>query len=106
MLLLLNFSLTCPLITRATASMFLEKQLEKTDVTVSWFEQHLTKDGVIPDQPDVLQSRTKKLQVSHLVKQQNSGRSRIFDSYSFSFFSFVFLWSRICRRRFSQKKKN
>ncbi|XP_038162234.1 envoplakin-like [Cyprinodon tularosa] len=47
---------------KATASMFLEKQLEKTDVTVSWFEQHLTKDGVIPDQPDVLQSRTKKLQ--------------------------------------------
>ncbi|KAK5619389.1 hypothetical protein CRENBAI_004552 [Crenichthys baileyi] len=47
---------------KATASMFLEKQLEKTEVTVSWFEQQLTKDGVILDLPDVLQSRTKKLQ--------------------------------------------
>ncbi|MEQ2262327.1 hypothetical protein XENORESO_006806, partial [Xenotaenia resolanae] len=47
---------------KATASMFLEKQLEKTEVTVSWFEQQLTKDGVILDQPDVLQSCTKKLQ--------------------------------------------
>ncbi|XP_047213473.1 envoplakin-like [Girardinichthys multiradiatus] len=47
---------------KVTASMFLEKQLEKTEVTVSWFEQQLTKDGVILDQPDVLQSRTKKLQ--------------------------------------------
>uniref|UniRef100_A0A3B5MCE2 Uncharacterized protein n=1 Tax=Xiphophorus couchianus TaxID=32473 RepID=A0A3B5MCE2_9TELE len=44
---------------KATASMFLEKQLEKTDVTVSWFEQQLAKDGVILDQPDVLQNRTK-----------------------------------------------
>ncbi|XP_014329300.1 envoplakin-like [Xiphophorus maculatus] len=47
---------------KATASMFLEKQLEKTDVTVSWFEQQLAKDGVILDQPDVLQNRTKKLE--------------------------------------------
>uniref|UniRef100_A0A3Q2T5Y0 Envoplakin b n=1 Tax=Fundulus heteroclitus TaxID=8078 RepID=A0A3Q2T5Y0_FUNHE len=42
---------------KATASMFLEKQLEKADITVSTFEQQLTKDGVILDQPDVLQSR-------------------------------------------------
>ncbi|XP_054891427.1 envoplakin-like [Poeciliopsis prolifica] len=47
---------------KATASMFLEKQLEKTEVTVSRFEQQLAKDGVIPDQPDVLQNRTKKLE--------------------------------------------
>uniref|UniRef100_M4A1H7 Envoplakin-like n=1 Tax=Xiphophorus maculatus TaxID=8083 RepID=M4A1H7_XIPMA len=51
---------------KATASMFLEKQLEKTDVTVSWFEQQLAKDGVILDQPDVLQNRTKKLEQSTL----------------------------------------
>ncbi|XP_007560353.1 envoplakin-like [Poecilia formosa] len=47
---------------KATASMFLEKQLEKTEVTVSWFEQQLAKDGVILNQPDVLQNRTKKLE--------------------------------------------
>ncbi|KAM4535188.1 envoplakin-like [Fundulus diaphanus] len=47
---------------KATASMFLEKQLEKADITVSTFEQQLTKDSVILNQPDVLQSRVKKLQ--------------------------------------------
>ncbi|XP_008413685.1 envoplakin-like [Poecilia reticulata] len=50
---------------KATASMFLEKQLEKTEVTVSWFEQQLAKDGVILDQPDVLQNRTKKLESTY-----------------------------------------
>ncbi|XP_043956476.1 envoplakin isoform X2 [Gambusia affinis] len=47
---------------KATASMFLEKQLEKTEETVSGFEQQLAKDGVILDQPNVLQNRTKKLE--------------------------------------------
>ncbi|KAM4717678.1 envoplakin-like isoform 2-T2 [Anableps anableps] len=60
---------------KATASMFLEKQLEKSEVTVSWFEQNLAKDGVILDLPDVLQNRTKKLQ--NMQKQVGSNKEEL-----------------------------
>ncbi|XP_035510377.1 envoplakin [Morone saxatilis] len=47
---------------KATASMFLEKQLQKVDGIVSGFEEQLAKDGVILDKPSALQSRNQQLQ--------------------------------------------
>ncbi|XP_035037145.1 envoplakin [Hippoglossus stenolepis] len=47
---------------KASASMFLEKQLQKGEVSVSGFEDQLTKDGALLDQPNVLLSRQKQLQ--------------------------------------------
>ncbi|XP_053299625.1 envoplakin [Pleuronectes platessa] len=48
---------------KASASMFLEKQLQKGEVSVSGFEDQLAKDGVLMDQPNVLPSRQQQLQV-------------------------------------------
>ncbi|XP_072225362.1 envoplakin [Leuresthes tenuis] len=48
---------------KATASMFLEKQIEKVDGIVSGFEKELAKDGAILDETNALQSRSRKLQV-------------------------------------------
>nr|XP_046271944.1 envoplakin-like [Scatophagus argus] len=50
---------------KATASMFLEKQMQKVDTIVSGFEEQLAKDGVILDKPDALLSRNQQLQVLH-----------------------------------------
>ncbi|KAM9745605.1 envoplakin [Menidia menidia] len=47
---------------KATASMFLEKQIGKVDGVVSGFEEQLAKDRVILDETNTLQSRTQKLQ--------------------------------------------
>lgn len=47
---------------KATASMFLEKQLKNVDGIVSGFEDQLVKDGTILDQPKALQSRKQQLQ--------------------------------------------
>ncbi|CAL8270711.1 unnamed protein product [Lota lota] len=47
---------------KATASMFLEKQLHLVDGTVSAFEEQLAKDGPVPDSPSALQTRSKQLQ--------------------------------------------
>lgn len=48
---------------RATASIFLEKQIKKVDNIVSGFEDQLAKDGTILDQPNALSSRNQQLQV-------------------------------------------
>lgn len=55
------------LFTRATASMFLEKQMQKVDGVLSGFEEQLAKDGVILDKPDALQQRSQQLQVLYFV---------------------------------------
>uniref|UniRef100_UPI001CD8A17C envoplakin-like n=1 Tax=Solea senegalensis TaxID=28829 RepID=UPI001CD8A17C len=47
---------------KATAAMFLEKQMYNVDGFVSGFEDQLSKDGVVLDQPNVLQSRNQRLQ--------------------------------------------
>ncbi|KAM9346768.1 envoplakin [Symphorus nematophorus] len=47
---------------KATASMFLEKQMKNVDGIVSGFEEQLAKDGAILDQPNALQSRNQQLQ--------------------------------------------
>ncbi|KAI3360147.1 hypothetical protein L3Q82_014464, partial [Scortum barcoo] len=47
---------------KATASMFLEKQMQNVKGIVSGFEEQLTKDGAILDQPKALQSRNQQLQ--------------------------------------------
>ncbi|KAK2894186.1 envoplakin [Channa argus] len=47
---------------KATASMFLEKQIQNMDGTVSRFEEQLAKDGTILDQPSTLQIRSQQLQ--------------------------------------------
>ncbi|XP_041812283.1 envoplakin-like [Chelmon rostratus] len=47
---------------KATASMFLEKQMRNVDGIVSGFEEKLAKDGAILDQPNALQSRNTQLQ--------------------------------------------
>lgn len=57
-----NFPCHC-LFSRATASMFLEKQRKNVDGIVSGFEDQLVKDGTILDQPKALQSRKQQLQV-------------------------------------------
>ena len=43
--------------------MFLEKQLQKGEVSVSGLEDQLVKDGVLMDKPNVLPSRQNQLQV-------------------------------------------
>ncbi|TKS91521.1 Envoplakin 210 kDa cornified envelope precursor protein p210 [Collichthys lucidus] len=48
---------------KATASMFLEKQMQKVDGVLSGFEEQLAKDGVILDKPDALQQHSQQLQV-------------------------------------------
>lgn len=57
------------LLTRATASMFLEKQAQNVDGMVSGFEQQLAKDGNILDQPNALPSRNQQLQVLYCIMQ-------------------------------------
>ncbi|XP_017272078.1 envoplakin [Kryptolebias marmoratus] len=47
---------------KAIASMFLEKQIKKVDSVLSGFEDKLTKDGVILNEENALQSRTHNLQ--------------------------------------------
>ncbi|XP_070837780.1 envoplakin [Chaetodon trifascialis] len=47
---------------KATAALFLEKQMENVDGIVSGFEEKLAKDGAILDEPNALQSRNKQLQ--------------------------------------------
>ncbi|GAA6215524.1 envoplakin-like [Lates japonicus] len=48
---------------KATASMFLEKQIQNVDGIVSGFENQLAKDGTILDQSNALQSRNQQLQI-------------------------------------------
>uniref|UniRef100_A0A3Q3N8D0 Envoplakin-like n=1 Tax=Labrus bergylta TaxID=56723 RepID=A0A3Q3N8D0_9LABR len=47
---------------QATASMYLEKQIKNVDGIVSGYEEQLTKDGAILNQPNALQSRNQQLQ--------------------------------------------
>ncbi|XP_073350769.1 envoplakin [Pagrus major] len=47
---------------KATASMYLEKQMKNVDSIVSGFEEQLAKDGVIPDEKKALQIRNQQLQ--------------------------------------------
>lgn len=47
---------------KATASMFLEKQIQNVDRMVSGCEDELVKDGTIINEPNALQNRNKKLQ--------------------------------------------
>nr|XP_061829860.1 envoplakin-like [Nerophis lumbriciformis] len=47
---------------KASASMFLERQMQKVEGTVSGFEQQLVKDGAIPDQTNALMNRGRQLQ--------------------------------------------
>uniref|UniRef100_UPI003AAD0C66 envoplakin-like n=1 Tax=Centroberyx gerrardi TaxID=166262 RepID=UPI003AAD0C66 len=47
---------------KATASMFLEKQIQSVEGIVSGFEEQLAKDGAIPDTPNALQTRSHQLQ--------------------------------------------
>nr|XP_057905968.1 envoplakin-like [Doryrhamphus excisus] len=47
---------------KASASMFLERQMQKVDGMVSGLEQQLVKDGSIPDQTNALISRSRQLQ--------------------------------------------
>lgn len=47
---------------KATASMFLERQINTVDNSVSGFEEQLAEDAAIPDVPNVLQTRIQKLQ--------------------------------------------
>ncbi|XP_056256846.1 envoplakin [Seriola aureovittata] len=48
---------------KATASMFLEKQMHNVEGVVSGFEDQLAKDGTLLHQPNGLQSRNQQLQV-------------------------------------------
>ncbi|CDQ70725.1 unnamed protein product [Oncorhynchus mykiss] len=47
---------------KATASMFLERQINMVDNSVSGFEEQLAEDAALPDVPNVLQTRIAKLQ--------------------------------------------
>ncbi|XP_030591338.1 envoplakin-like [Archocentrus centrarchus] len=47
---------------KATASMYLEKQMQRVEGIVSGFEKELAKDGTILDKPNALQSRNQRLQ--------------------------------------------
>lgn len=47
--------------------MFLERQMQKVDNVISGFEEELSKDGTILDQPNTLQSRNQQLQVLHFI---------------------------------------
>ncbi|XP_041672847.1 envoplakin [Cheilinus undulatus] len=49
---------------KATASMYLERQIKNVDNFVSGFEDQLTKDGTILNQPNALQSRNQQLQAA------------------------------------------
>uniref|UniRef100_A0A3Q3GGX3 Envoplakin-like n=1 Tax=Labrus bergylta TaxID=56723 RepID=A0A3Q3GGX3_9LABR len=53
---------------QATASMYLEKQIKNVDGIVSGYEEQLTKDGAILNQPNALQSRNQQLQKDVLNK--------------------------------------
>ncbi|XP_047427751.1 envoplakin-like [Mugil cephalus] len=48
---------------KASASIFLEKQIQKVDGIVSGFEDQLAKDGAILDQPHALLNRNQNLQL-------------------------------------------
>lgn len=48
---------------RSSASMFLEKQIQKVDGVVSGFENQLAKDATILDKPSALQTCNQELQV-------------------------------------------
>lgn len=50
--------------------MFLEKQIKKVDGFVSGFEDKLSKDGVILNEENALQTRIQNLQVFKLIKQK------------------------------------
>lgn len=54
---------------RATASIFLEKQIQNVEGIVSGFEEQLAKDGVILDQPNAPLSRNMPLQVLYFIMQ-------------------------------------
>ncbi|XP_074553494.1 envoplakin [Halichoeres trimaculatus] len=47
---------------KASASMYLEKQMKNVDNLVSGYEDQLVKDGVILNQPNALQTRNQQLQ--------------------------------------------
>lgn len=47
---------------KASASLFLEKHMQKVDSTVSGFEEQLANDGVILEQPNALPARSQQLQ--------------------------------------------
>ncbi|XP_077412972.1 envoplakin-like [Vanacampus margaritifer] len=47
---------------KASASMFLERQMRKVEGVVSGFEQQMAKDGVIPNKKNALMSRSRQLQ--------------------------------------------
>ncbi|XP_077357173.1 envoplakin-like [Festucalex cinctus] len=47
---------------KASASMFLERQMQKVEGVVSGFEQQLAKDGVIPNKKNALMNRSRQLQ--------------------------------------------
>ncbi|KAL0993032.1 hypothetical protein UPYG_G00102410 [Umbra pygmaea] len=47
---------------KATASMFLERQINQVENSVSGFEKQLAEDATIPDVPNALQTRTQYLQ--------------------------------------------
>lgn len=51
--------------------MFLEKQMKNVDDLVSGFEDQLTKDGTILDQPHALSSRSQQLQVQRVQQLQS-----------------------------------
>ena len=59
---------------RATASMYLEKQIKNVDSIVSGFEEQLVKDGVILDEQKALQNRNQQLQVSCFIMQPKQDR--------------------------------
>ncbi|KAM9843794.1 envoplakin [Aulostomus maculatus] len=48
---------------KATASMYLERQIQNVDGFVSGFEQQLTRDPTLPDTPNALPNLNKQLQV-------------------------------------------
>uniref|UniRef100_A0A3Q3IKI1 Uncharacterized protein n=1 Tax=Monopterus albus TaxID=43700 RepID=A0A3Q3IKI1_MONAL len=50
---------------KATASLYLENQIQNVEGIVSGFEEQLVKDGKILDQPNALQSRNQQLQAMH-----------------------------------------
>lgn len=51
------------LCTRSSASVFLEKQIQKVDGVVSGFEEQLAKDAIVLDKPNALQTCNQQLQV-------------------------------------------
>uniref|UniRef100_A0A3P8ZS99 Desmoplakin SH3 domain-containing protein n=1 Tax=Esox lucius TaxID=8010 RepID=A0A3P8ZS99_ESOLU len=53
---------------KATASMFLERQIKMVGDSISGFEKQLAEDAAIPDVPNALQTRTHYLQVTKMRK--------------------------------------